>query len=353
MSKLARQLILENIQKHQRGEDARRLDLGDCDMINVPKAIGDLVWLEELNLSHEWYEYDLEKKEWVYRASQNKGGKNWLKNLPSTLSRLTLLKKIICSDSQISNLRPLAGLKNLELLYGRYTQIRKLGPLAGLTNLQQLFCDNTQVRGLRPLAGLTNLQLLNCGYTQVSDLRPLAGLTSLQHLNCDSTPVSDLGPLAGLTSLQQLYCGYTQVSDLSPLIGLTDLQELRFDKTQVSDLSPLVGLTNLQRLSCDNTQVSDLSPLAGLTNLQTLRCGKTPVSDLSPLLSLIRTGRQVKWCKYEGDIQVEDCPLVNPPVEIAKQGNEAILRYFEEQEKRGENPLLEPEPVVVKSKWRW
>ena len=47
MSDLARQLIRENIEKYQRGEDARALDLGSCGMTEIPEEIGECVWVEE------------------------------------------------------------------------------------------------------------------------------------------------------------------------------------------------------------------------------------------------------------------------------------------------------------------
>jgi len=89
-------------------------------------------------------------------------------------------------------------------------------------------------------------------------------------------------------------------------------------------------LTNLQELDCSSTQVSDLSPLAGLTNLQQLYCSETQVSDLSPLLPLIKKGRSVKWATYDKDINVEGCPLICPPAEVAQESPQAVLDYFEE-----------------------
>ncbi len=255
MSKLALQIIRENIEKHERGEDATMLDLGNCGLSDVPPEALECVWVEELILSSDWWEYDFENKKWEQKISQNKGEANQITFLPSTLSHLRLLKKLVI--------------------------------------------ESTQVADLSPLAGLTNLQKLDCSSTQVADLSPLMGLANLQLFSCSSTQVADLSPLADLTNLQQLYHAYTQVADLSPL----------------------AGLNNLQLLSCDSTQVT----------------------DLSPILFLIAKNVPVKWQNwseaYEEDndfsekpaILVKDCPLTNPPVEVAKQGNEAILRYFEEK----------------------
>ena len=137
----------------------------------------------------------------------------------------------------------------------------------------------TPVSDLTPLAGLKNLELLWLNGTQVSDLTPLAKLTSLEFLSLDNTHVSDLTPLAKMTSLQWLQLNYTQVSDLTPLAGLKSLKALVLRATEVSDLTPLAKLTSLESLLLDNTPVSDPTPLAKLTNLQWLSLDNTPASE--------------------------------------------------------------------------
>ncbi len=184
----------------------------------------------------------------------------------------------------------------------------------------------------------------------MSDLSPLAGLLNLQKLSCgDFTPVSDLSPLAGLLNLRHLGCHSTPVSDLSPLAGLLNLRHLGCHSTPVSDLSPLAGLLNLQELYCSNTPVSDLSPLAGLLNLQKLSCDFTQVSELSPLFPIIEKRIKVKWKSFDGTggIFIKDCPLISPPVSIAQQGNEAILRWFAEQKRVGTQKVNEARLLLL------
>ena len=51
MSELALKLIRENIEKHERGEDASFLDLGNCGMREVPELVGDCIWVKEFSCS--------------------------------------------------------------------------------------------------------------------------------------------------------------------------------------------------------------------------------------------------------------------------------------------------------------
>ena len=125
----------------------------------------------------------------------------------------------------------------------------------------------------------------------------------------------------------------SELDDLSPLSGLTNLQQLDCFDTQVTDLSPLAALTNLQGLDCSLTQVADLSPLAGLINLQGLDCCYTQVEDLSPIFPLIQRGIPVLWETDYSEkqfIHVHNCPLICPPVEIARDSPQAVRDYFEE-----------------------
>ena len=96
-----------------------------------------------------------------------------------------------------------------------------------------------------------------------------------------------------------------------------------------------------------------LAPLASLSDLQTLDISNTKVTDLSPLIELIRRDIPVKssrdwWTASSANgISVRDCPLTNPPPEIVKQGNDAILNYFRERELGGVDRLYEAKMLIL------
>ena len=290
----------------------------------------------------------------------------------SPLSGLMNLQQLNVSNTQVTDLSPLSGLANLQELNVSHTQVTDLFPLSGLANLQKLDVLNTPVADLSPLSGLSNLQELNVSVTQVTDLSPLSSLVNLQKLNVSITPVTDLSPLSGLANLQRLYVSNTPVTDLSPLSSLANLQELDISNTpvidlfplsglaklqrlyvsitSVTDLFPLSGLPNLQELIVRTTQVTDLSPLSGLAKLQRLNVSNSPVTDLVPLLELIKNNLPVHWRRDTGlddGIYVENCPLTNPPVEIVKQGNAAILNFFHEKAIQGTDHLYEAKMLLI------
>ena len=150
----AKELIAEN----KRTRD-KFLDLSSCELTRVPGDVGELVWLESLDLSGSRSVTDL-----------------------SLLAGLSALQTLNVSSTRVSDLRPLAGLSALQLLTVYGTQVSDLSPLAGLSALQALLLWSTQVSDLSPLAGLSTLQRLWVTDTQVSDLTPLASLSALQEL---------------------------------------------------------------------------------------------------------------------------------------------------------------------------
>ena len=300
---MSMEIALERIRKNKETK-VINLDLSDLSFSHLPEELSDCDWLEQLKIQ---------------------------------------------DNNKLLDLSPLSGLQNLQKLYCSTTRVSDLSPLSGLLNLKELNCDTTQVSDLSPLSRLQNLQKLYCSITKVSDLNPLSGLLNLKELNCDTTNVNDLSPLRGLQNLQLLSCSSTQVHDLSPLRGLQNLQLLSCASTQVSDLSPLRGLQRLKVLWCSFTQVSDLGPLRGLQSLEVLRCNSTQVSDLNCLSAFIEKGIEIVFKGYAGsqEFDFKDCPLTNPPLEIAQQGNAAILKYFADREKQGAEKLYEAKVVVV------
>ncbi|MGA2133972.1 MAG: COR domain-containing protein, partial [Bryobacteraceae bacterium] len=249
------------------------------------------------------------------------------------LADVSALQTLNLSGSTVADLATLAGLSALRTLYASRVQVTDLSPLAGLSALQTLSVSRTKVTSLAPLAGLSALQMLTASDMPVTDLAPLAGLAALRILDVSRTPVDQLPALA-FRALQMLNVSGTQVADLSPLAGLCALWELDLSSTPVIDLRPLASLPALRTLNVSRTQVSDVGPLAGLPVLDTLDTSRTQVTDLSALVPLIARGCPVLWSSesFRGrGIYVGDCPLINPPPEIVKQGNDAILNCFREK----------------------
>lgn len=114
-------------------------------------------------------------------------------------------------------------------------------PVRGLINLRfHLALANNQITDISPLAGLSNLQVLLLGSNQVTDIPPLSALTNLRYLWLDNNQISDISPLAGPGNLQMLVLGRNRISDLSPLAKLANLQDLALNHNEIEAIGALV-----------------------------------------------------------------------------------------------------------------
>lgn len=108
--------------------------------------------------------------------------------------------------------------------------------------LRRLGLEGTDVVDLRPLAGLRDMEELWLSETRVADLRPLSGLQSLTVLELGDTPVVDIEPLRPLRRLQKLWLNGSNVTDLDPIRALTGLVTVGVAGAPIEDYRPLEAL---------------------------------------------------------------------------------------------------------------
>ena len=276
---------------------------------------------------------------------------NELTKLIIHLRSLASLQKLNLDKNQLTDVSPLAELKNLQLLYLNKNQLRDVSPLSELKNLQDLDLYSNQLTDVSPLTELKNLQQFNLNSNQLTDISPLAELKNLQHLYLNYNQLTDVSPLAELKKLQHLYLSLNLLTDVSPLAELKNLKELDLSRHQLTDVSLLAELKNMKELYLHSNQLTDVSPLAELKNLKELYLNYNLLTDVSPLAELknlqqldLRNNKLIslpqEFLEFETEIVWKDSykigsvnlygnPLAFPPIEIVKQGKEAIKTYFD------------------------
>ena len=264
----------------------------------------------------------------------------------------------LSGNTYLQNLMPVNRLTNLRSLDISHTEINLLLPIHGLANLESLNIEHTYVGDLKPLQDMTNLRFLNIMNTPVADLSPLMDDNRLEVVLADSTiigknqvmalkenqrqativyqtqilrtwwegldpiwkaifrkalaiqnefpdalelqriidlreveispdfPINSVQPLANLNWLERLTINNQGVSDLNPLAHKTYLVELNVQNNPVSDLKPLENSVMLELINIENTQIDDFGPLSKMNNLVTLNASGTPVKSLKPLAGL-------------------------------------------------------------------
>ncbi len=293
MSELALQRIAENKDKHVRGEDARKLDLRNCGLNEVPEEIANLVWLEELKI-----------------------GLNELKFLEET------------------NLN--AESREINLVKAFFLSKKIIRQCPNLPKLKKLIINKTSaIVDLHFISNLTSLNVLICKSVVLSSLNGIENLTNITNLNISNTIINDFSILKNLTLLKVFKCSKTYVDDISFLENLTSLQNLYLDSTYVQNIEYLKYLKNLRRIDLQySSDVNDLTPLSDLIRLREINIAYTSVTDLSPLITLLSKGKAITRKYLKNTINIRGCKVVTPPSEIIKKGNTAILQYFAERSKQ-------------------
>jgi len=153
---------------------------------------------------------------------------------------------------------------------------------------------------------VTGLNLINIKLSHLFTL--IAEFKNLKRLNLYGNDLSDISFLEGLPRLTELSLTANQIIDISPLRGLTNLKVLYLTQNQISDVSPLIGLTRLERLHLGGNKIKDL-----------------PEKFFELKMEIVFLDDDRKGIHLDNNLLIE-----NPPLDILKQGKEAVKNYFEE-----------------------
>ncbi len=280
----------------------------------------------------------------LYIRSNNISDASFLKNL----SGLTSLD--IRSNKQIKDfsfLKNLSGLTSLDISSNNISDASFLKNLSGLTSLDISSNNISDASFLKNLSGLTSLDISSNNISDASFLKNLSGLTSLDISSNNISDASFLKNLSGLTSLD--ISSNKQIKDFSFLKNLSGLTSLDIRSNNISDASFLKNLSGLTSLYIRSNNISDASFLKNLSGLTSLDISNNKVEDFNFFLPLLRKGIPVK---LENDFErigmyLYNNPWSSPPVEVIKNGREAILEYFLDVEQHGKAYLYEAKMIIV------
>lgn len=141
------------------------------------------------------------------------------------------------------------------------------------------------------------------------------------------------------------YCDILKLpKELEDCIWLEEL--VLHNNIQLSDIEPVNKLVNLVRINFSETSVYELSPLNNLPKINKIDAEGTKVLNVRPLLPLIERGLTI-GLGTQYDINLVRCPLKEPPIEIVRQGANAIQNYFSEREQQGTIKGSEAKMLIV------
>ena len=310
----------------------------------------------------------------------------------SVIKELKQLSSLDLSSTNISDISILRGLKQLSSLdLSDCKQIKTFSTIRELRQLLSLdISDNKQVRDFSCVKNLKNLTSLDLSHNNIGDISGIEELTRLSSLNLNHNNISDISKIKQLKSLTSLDISHNNISDISDLkllsslnlssnkqikdfyiirefkqlrsLDLSDnkqiknfsilkklkqLSSLRINNNKISDINFLKELKQLRSLELNNNNISDISVIETLKNLTSIDLSNNNINEIKPLLHILRKGIPLKLDNASQCIIIGENPLQNPPIEIAKEGNEAVLNYFAEKEKHGTTALYEAKMLII------
>ncbi len=245
-----------------------------------------------------------------------------------------------------TSIKDLQGVEILNFSFNQLTDISVLSDLKQITTLYLVMNQFTDISALKNLTQLTTLYLSD---NQLTDILALSHLKQLTTLDLSLNQLTDISALKNLKQITKLYLSDNQLTDILALGHLKQLTTLDLRLNQLTDISALSHLKQITKLFLSSNKLTDISALQDLKQLKRLDLYQNPIQAL-PKWICDFPNMDIKWEKYpweDGYITFYNNPLQAPPIEIVKQGKEAIRNYFKKKKEEGIDYLYEAKLILV------
>lgn len=245
------------------------------------------------NFPQQNYEYS-RFFEWCVNYSRlTPDAKNTVKALVSQNlgifdSSSTTWQNIVDTDKCMAVDKALTAKESIS--FDKKDSISNLAPIATLKNLKKLNLEWQQIEDLTPLSELEQLEELDLSHNLIRDTTALSSLQQLKKLDLSSNLIYFISPISSLTKLEELYIARASISDIEALNSLTNLKKLDLASNNISNIESLSSLLNLEKLDLSYNLVRDIAPLTSLNNIVELKVESNyipPESQICPVDKLI------------------------------------------------------------------
>lgn len=228
------------------------------------------------------------------------------------------------------------------------SSIKKILPgLKKLKSLTQLNLNFNKISNISFLKDLENLEEFSIQNNIIKDTSSFAYVKKLKALNLYDNPIDNFLGIEYLTSLTDLWLGSQIKLDLKVLKELSNLELLYIVDSNISEISWIKNYKKLNRLILRSNKISNIEVLKELKTLDFVDLCDNKIEELPSSISNFNLviGNmdfiQNKIIKLDGN------PIKSPPIEIIKQGKNAIKRYFDKIEKEGVDNIFEAKLILV------
>lgn len=170
----------------------------------------------------------------------------------------------ISSNKKLTDLTPLAGLTSLKKLKISELYIDDLSFVKDLVNLENLDIAhiNTtpkKISDLRPIANMRKLQILRAGENEIESIKPLAGLTELVSIDLNRNKIRNIDAMKNMSKLEKLYLNENKIGDISPISNLEKLTDVNLTKNEIKNIEPFIN----GKISSDCTITIEANQIPG------------------------------------------------------------------------------------------
>jgi len=144
----------------------------------------------------------------------------------------------------------------------------------------------TDISEIKGLENLTQLEWLYLEKNSISEINGLENLTQLEWLNLEKNSISKIGGLENLTQLKFLKLNNNSISEIDGLGTLTNLKRLGLSYNPIETLKGLDNLENLEFLNLFNCKIHQIESFNNKEFLRQIILGNNPIyRDLETALS--------------------------------------------------------------------
>jgi len=265
------------------------LDLGNLGLTDLSRIplLYECRHLKKLIISNEWAEYE---NEWIRKTSENDGLPNNIYLVPSEISKLTNLKKLIIGGDWKSKRRK---------IWNRW-RIRSFSVFNKIKNLHLLNLSNNQIHGNISLSNFEDIEILHLNNNRITSVK----INSI------------------LENVEELYLSNNLISDISFLNKLPDVSTADFHSNRITTLLPILDLLKFKNISVSKWQ------------LNTINLIQNPL--VNPVLEIVEQGIDSilsYFEQYKASQYINIKPYFNRDIKLILVGNSdvgksTLVEYF-------------------------
>ncbi len=164
-------------------------------------------------------------------------------------------------------------------------EITNIAPIANLKNLKEVYINLEHIADMSALAGLTALEKIKVHYKgEGQDLKWMSKLINLNKIDIRAKNLASIEGLPTATAAKEVIIAYAIIPSLEPLVkAMPNIEDLNVNYSKISDLTPIKGLANLEEFNAYGATIKDFSPLAENPKLELVYYYAVKEADFSSL----------------------------------------------------------------------